>query len=96
MPKKFVVRVSGNFARSLDELPPEQALEVAEKLKILEVVPLPTGKNRIKKIKGFKPALYRLRIGNKRMLYRVLGAEVALLKIIDRKDLERELRKFPG
>ena len=96
MREKFVVKVSKKFLRDLDELTPERALAIAKKLKILEIAPLPTGKNRIKKIRGFVPPLYRLRIGDKRVLYRISGNQVVLLKIIDRKDLERELKNLSG
>ncbi len=80
--------------KSLDELPPEKALEIAGKLKMLEIAPLPTGKTRIKKLKGFAPPLYRLRVGDKRVLYRISGKEVILLKVIDRRELEKELKKL--
>ncbi|MEE9258582.1 MAG: hypothetical protein V3U37_03475 [Nitrospinaceae bacterium] len=94
MPEKFAVKVSKSFLKSPDELPPEKALEIAGKLKILEIAPLPAGKTRIKKLKGFSPPLYRLRTGDKRVLYRISGKEVILLKVIDRRELERELKKL--
>lgn len=94
MPKKFVVKATSGFAKSLDELPPRKALQIAGKLKTLKTVPLPTGKNRIKKLRGYNPPLYRLRVGDKRILYRISGGEVILLKIVDRKKLKKELKKY--
>jgi len=94
--KKFVVKASRSFLQSLDELPPETALKIAEKLKILEIAPLPLGKNRTKRLKGYKPPLYRLRAGDWRVLYRISGNEVALLKNVARKELERELKNLLG
>jgi len=96
LPPKFAVKVSKGFLKSLEELPPERALELAEKLKILETAPLPSGKARIKKLKGFTPPLYRLRVGKKRVLYRISGGQVVLLKMIDRKELDRELKNLGG
>lgn len=96
MQKRFVVKASKNFLKDLSKLSPGVALEVAEKLKILEASPLPVGKNRIKKLKGYAPPLYRLRVRDKRALYRISGNEVALLKIVDRKELEKELKNLLG
>jgi len=94
--KKFVVRSSKVFFKDIDKLPPGIALEITEKLKILEASPLPVGKSRIKKLKGYAPPLYRLRVRDKRVLYRISGNEVVLLKIVDRKELEKELKNLLG
>lgn len=96
MLQKFVVKASNGFLKDLDELPPTISLAIIGKLKLLEEAPLPTGKNRIKKLKGYNPPLYRLRVGNKRILYRISGNEVVLLKAVDRKELDRELRNLIG
>lgn len=55
MPQKFVVKASKDFLKSLDELSPAVSLAIMGKLKLLEEAPLPTGKNRIKKLKGYNP-----------------------------------------
>lgn len=94
MQKKFVVKASPIFLKELDELPPDAALEVAKTLKILEAAPLPIGKSRIKKLRGFTPPLYRLRVGSYRVLYRIEGNEVVVLRVIDRKELEKELKRY--
>lgn len=96
MQKRFIVKLSPLFLKELDELPPDTALEVAKTLKILEVAPLPIGKGRIKKLKGYTPPLYRLRIVNYRALYRIEGDEIAVLRIIGRKELQRELKRICG
>jgi len=80
----------------LDELPQDKAIKITGKIRILESAPLPTGKNRIKKLKGFTPPLYRLRVGDFRVLYRITVKEVILLTAADRKELERELNKLLG
>ncbi len=94
MPRRFVVRVSRDFLKEIDELPADDTLAVSETLKILELAPLPAGKSRIKKLKGFTPPLYRLRAGSWRVLYRIIGSEVVVLRLISRKELERELRNM--
>jgi len=94
--RKFVVKTSKAFLKEMDELPTDIALEIAKALKILELSPLPSGTSLIKKLKGFIPPLYRLRVGDYRVLYRITGNEVAILKVIDRKELERELKRMFG
>ncbi len=94
MQEKFVVKTSKAFIKELDDIPAEVALEIVERLKILKVAPLPFGKSLIKKLRGFTPPLYRLRVGEYRVLYRIIKNQVIVLKIIARKQLERELKRL--
>jgi mRNA-degrading endonuclease RelE of RelBE toxin-antitoxin system len=48
----------------------------------------------LKKLKGFRPPLYRLRSGDYRVLYRVLGDTVTIMRVIDRKDLEKIIKRI--
>jgi len=48
----------------------------------------------IKKLKGFKPPLYRLRSGDHRILYRVQGQLITTMRVIDRKELERVIKRL--
>lgn len=80
----------------LNDLPHDTAVKITGKLTMLETAPLPTGKNRIKKLTGFTPPLYRLRVGDFRVLYRITENKVIVLTAVDRKELERELRKLLG
>ncbi len=96
MPKKFAVKATKSFLKSLEKLSRAEAVETAKKLKMLEYSPLPAGKSIIKKLKGYKPPTYRMRVGKRRVIYRISGAEVVLLKLVDRKELERELKKLLG
>jgi len=61
--------------------------------KILSADPVLSGSN-IKKLKGFKPQLYRLRSGDYRILYRVMGETITLMRVIDRKDLEKIIKRI--
>ena len=47
-----------------------------------------------KKLKGYRPPLYRLRAGDYRVLYRVAQRTVTVLRVIDRRDLARILETF--
>jgi len=93
--RKFAVKLSRKAAGQLGELEPGTALDIAKRITILEVAPLPAGKLRIKKLKGFTPPLYRLRAGRFRVLYRIVSRdEVVVLRVVARRDLERELKKL--
>lgn len=50
----------------------------------------------IKKLKGFRPPLYRLRSGDFRILFRIVDDALHVYRVIDRKDLERALRRLRG
>lgn len=96
MQKRFAVKTSAVFLKEMDGFPPDIASEIAKVLKILEVSPLPSGISLIRKLKGFIPPLYRLRARDYRALYRIAGDEVAALKVVDRKELDRELKGMLG
>ena len=53
----------------------------------------PSGPN-IKKLKGFKPPIYRIRSGDFRVHYRVHDKTIIVLRVIDRKDLERIIKRL--
>lgn len=91
---KFEVKLSHPFIKLLKDFNPQIAHKIIQSLKYLENFPLPTGSKKVKKIKGIEPPLYRLRIGDYRVLYKIQGREVVVLTIVDRKELERELKKF--
>ena len=63
---------------------------------ILTNNPFPFGKT-IKKLKNIQPPLYRLRINasvSYRVFYRLIGNSVYILKIVQKKEADRVLRKF--
>jgi len=62
--------------------------KIIEDLKILSTNPVLFGGN-IKKLRGFKPPLYRLRSGGHRVPYRVKGEIVKIMRVIDRKDYQK-------
>ena len=48
----------------------------------------------IKKIYGIKPSLWRLAIGDYRLLFRKTEDRLVVHRVIDRKELEKVLKKF--
>lgn len=79
--------------KDLDGLEPKTRLRILQATKELEISPLPRG-DTIKKLKGAKIAIYRLRVGDFRVVYHIDGRKIAILFVVDRKDLEKRLRSF--
>lgn len=62
-------------------------------LKNLQSATLPSGPQ-IKRLKGFRPPVYRLRSGDYRVLYQIRGDVVNVLRVIDRKLSERVIKRL--
>ena len=87
------VQLTRAAARDLDRLPALTREQVLADIRSLERAPL-AAPPRIKRLKGFGFALYRLRSGHHRVLYRLDGQVVTVMRVIDRKDLYRQLRRL--
>lgn len=93
--KKFEVVFSPAAQRDIERLEVEEALQVAQDIKrYQETSPFPFGKNRIKKLTGFSPPLYRLRSGDFRAYYRIVNKEAIILAVTHKKDSEKLLKKI--
>jgi len=77
--------------KDLSTLGAKKRYKILQATKGLEASPFPRG-NVIKKLKGAKLSLYRLRIGDFRAIYHLDGKKIAILSIVDRKDLEKKLK----
>jgi len=62
---------------------PESCGSDPSRLRDLESAPFPSGTH-IKRLRGFRPPVYRLRSGNFRILYHIQENNVMILRIIDR------------
>lgn len=89
--KRFSIRLTNSAASDLDGTQDREQL--ISDIKTLCENPLPAGVN-IKKLKGFNPPLYRLRSGDYRVLYRIEGLTVTIMRIINRKGLERTIKRL--
>lgn len=89
----FGIQLAKTAAGDLDSIPDDLRRKIIEDIKILYTDPFLFGGN-IKKLRGFKPPLYRLRSGDYRVLYRVKDEIVTIMRVIDRKDLERIIKQF--
>ena len=89
--ERFSIRITSSAADDLDGT--QDRGQIISDIRKLCGNPLPTGAN-IKKLKGFNPPLYRLRSGDYRVLYRIEGLVVTIMRVIDRKELERTIKRI--
>ena len=87
---KFQVILTAHAIGDLHGPPKEYRDQIHKDLKTLPGNPFPQGST-IKRLKGFHPPVYRLRSGNYRVMYSVRESKLIILRIIDRKMLEREI-----
>jgi mRNA interferase RelE/StbE len=90
---KFQVILTAHAISDLHGLPKEYHDQIHKDLKILPGNPFPQGST-IKRLKGFRPPVYRLRSGDYRVLYSIRGSKIIILRVIDRKILEREIKQL--
>ncbi len=90
---KFQVNLTEHATDDLKEISEEFRDKIHQDLKTLESAPFPSA-TYIKRLKGFRPPVYRLRSGNFRVLYRIQENNVTILRVIDRKLLERALKRL--
>ena len=90
---KFQVVLSEHAISDIEGIPKEPRAHIHQDLTELESAPFPAG-NRIKRLRGFRPPVYRLRSGNFRVLYHIHWDTVTILRVIDRKILERVIKRL--
>jgi len=90
---KFDIQLTYSAVDDLDCIPEARRIKITASIKKLSSNPFASGTN-IKKLKGFKPPLYRIRSGDFRVLYRVHDKTIIIMRVIDRKDLERVIKKL--
>ena len=81
----FRVTLSETASRQLRRLPEDIRKRIAKGLRVLEQEPfVPRAKADIRIIEGTEPRKYRLRIGDYRAIYAVVGREVKILEVFIR------------
>ncbi len=90
---RFRVSLTEHAVEDLRDISRDFREQVHRDLKALESAPFPSG-TFIKRLKGFRPPVYRLRSGDFRVLYHIERENVTILRIIDRKVLERTLKRL--
>lgn len=82
------IELSPRALRDLQKFPPPVARKILDDIEVLGETPWP-GPPQVKKLKGYE--LYRLRTGNYRSIFEARQGKVVVLRIVNRKDLERIL-----
>jgi mRNA interferase RelE/StbE len=88
----YQLKVERRAFKQLRKLPQPRRRLVTEVILPLEENPFPSGK-KWKRLEGTGGSV-RLRVGDYRVLYEVLGEEVHVMLVIHRRDLERWLRRL--
>lgn len=91
--EEFKISFTKTAEKDLNALDVKTRYKILQAAKELKISPFPKG-NIVKKLKGAKISLYRLRIGDFRIVYHIDGRKIAILCIVDRKDLEKKLKAF--
>jgi mRNA interferase RelE/StbE len=89
----FRVDLTAHAVEDLEGIGKENKKNILRDLLALKSAPYSSG-TRIKRLKGFRPPLYRLRCGDFRVLYQIREDTVAVLRVIDRKLLERIIKRL--
>jgi mRNA interferase RelE/StbE len=85
---KYNIEISSTAEKALKKIPKKDLIKVVEAIQILAINPFPEG---CRKLAG-EESSYRIRQGNYRIIYEVLGKKlkILILKIGHRKDIYRK------
>ena len=82
------VFLSEKAREDLDSFPPKIVEQILTDCRRLAQDPIPDGK-RIKKLKGFHAPLYRLRVGDYRVVFQRKVARIDIVRVLSKSDFER-------
>ena len=91
--RNFHLQLTKSAVNDLDSISDDQREKILKDIKSLSGNPLSFGIP-FKKLRGFKPPLYRLRSGDHRVLYQLQGDIVTIMRVIDLKDLEKIIKRI--
>ena len=85
----FSVEFTPAAARDLKRLDPAIRLQLLRASSVLEKAPYPESSVRIKVLVGISPRHYRLRVGDYRIVYRIEGSRVIVVRVAHRREAYR-------
>jgi mRNA interferase RelE/StbE len=91
---EFNIEFSRKAFNDLKSLTKLDQKKIIEKLFMLKKPQIIFASNKIRKLKSFKKNIYRLRVGNFRIIYTISNNILIILRIINRKDLDKILNKI--
>jgi mRNA interferase RelE/StbE len=90
---RFQVQLTEHAVDDLKNISEKLRNQIHNDLEALESAPFPAGA-RIKRLRRFRPPIYRLRSGDFRILYQIRENMVTILRVINRKLLDRVLKRI--
>ena len=90
---KFQITLSPHAVKDINSFSDSVCGKIVLALQALKDNPFPRGKL-IKKIQGTKTNYYRLRVDKYRVFYMLEGNRAVILRILDKKDVERFIRNL--
>lgn len=89
---KYKLVIPKSVHKQIEKLNPTVRNKIINAILALENGPFPKGK-KIKHLKGLEDEFVRLRVGDYRVLYEVVGENISILGVVHRKDLDRWVKK---
>ena len=92
--EQFAIEFAREAEREITTLPAADARIILQEIQSrLSSEPFKGSKTRIKRLVGFTPPLYRLRVGDYRAYYRIVSHQVVILTVLHKKDSVRWLKR---
>jgi mRNA-degrading endonuclease RelE of RelBE toxin-antitoxin system len=91
--KQIEIHLTHSSVKDLNGITGEQRSHIIGSIKSLTIEPFAPA-SKTKKLKGFKPPLYRKRAGDHRILYRVTDNAITIMRIVNRKDLVTIIKRL--
>ena len=85
----FSVEFAPAAARDLNRLDPAIRLQLLRSAAVLKEAPPPGARARIQILVGISPRHYRLRVGDYRIVYRIEGTRVIVVRVAHRREAYR-------
>lgn len=87
----YQVEIDKKACKDIEALPPDIAKRISAKLSTLQMNPFPHG-NTIVELRGYKD-LYRLRVGDYRVIFERGGNSVRVIMVAHRGDVYKRLKQ---
>jgi len=92
---RFIIQFEKSAARDLEGLPESDRRNVLKEIeRYLTVDPFTILKTRIKKLHHLRLPLYRLRVGDYRVYYRIYHQAAVVMAVLNRRDSDRWLKSL--
>ena len=91
--KKFNTILTYSAIEDLNLISETQRKKIIVAISKLSSDPFASGPN-IKKLKAFKPPLYRMRSGDYRVIYNIKEKTISILRVIERKHLDKVIKRL--